>query len=161
MVRALLLLLLLAGCAGRRDYPSLLPRTIETRNDAEPVRPAAIAQPDSALDAKIAEARAALERSAKSFTPYAERATGLVARAKEAPAGSEAWLDAQAALADLDILRAESSARTSDLELLTIERAAAVAPPYPALDAAYAEAKAQLEAQEARITALTQQLPTK
>ncbi|MBX9813704.1 MAG: hypothetical protein K2X76_03295 [Sphingomonas sp.] len=160
MIRALFLLLLLAGCAGRRDYPSLLPRAIETRDDAEPVRPAPVAAPDSALDAQIAEARAALARSAASFASYLERAAALVARAKSGPAGSEAWLDAQAALADLDVLRAESSARTSDLELLTIERAATNAPAYPALDAAYAEARAQLKDQVERTTALAAQLPT-
>lgn len=161
MVRALLLLLLLTGCTGRRDYPSLLPRAIETRNDAEPVRSAPVAQPDPALDAQISAARDALSRSASGFATALDQATALVARAKGAAAGSEPWLDAQTALADLDILRAESATRTSDLELLTIERASKIAPPYPALDAAYADAKAQLQAQEAQITALTAQLATR
>ena len=161
MRSALLLgLLLLAGCAGRANYPSLLPRAIESRNDAEPVRVPTVAAADPRLDTQIAEARVALERAAKDFAPYAERAATLVAKAKGAPAGSEAWLDAQAALADLDVLRGESSARTSDLEVLTIERASAGAPPYPALDAAYAAAQAQLREQTEKTAQLSAQLPT-
>ena len=45
----------LAGCAVPDvSAPSLLPRPIEGRSEAEPERPAPVATPDPALDAKIA-----------------------------------------------------------------------------------------------------------
>ena len=92
--------------------------------------------------------------------PAAERAALLVAQAQRLAPGSSEWLDAQGALGDLDALRAETSAQVSELELLTIERAAAGMPAYPALDAAYARAKAALEAQAGQTGLLSAQLPT-
>ena len=48
---------LLAGCSeNRAQFPSLLPRAIETRDDAEPVHIPAPPAADPALDARLADA---------------------------------------------------------------------------------------------------------
>ena len=160
MKRFLLLSLLLAGgCAqtsGR--YPSLLPRAIETRNDAEPMPSAPAIVADPALDAAIATARAALARTQADFAIQATRAESLAGAARGKPAGSEPWLDAQSALADLDVLRAQSSATLTDIEQLTIDRAAAGQPPYPALEAVRGDAATQHGDEGTIIDALTARL---
>ena len=153
--------LLLSACAhtdsGR--YPSLLPREIETRSDAEPEVVAAVAEPDPALDAKIATSVAAVATNKRDFATAATRATGLVQRAKGDAVGGERWIDAQSALADLDIYRAQSSGVVTDLEELALERAADGKPSYPALDAALKDAQAELDAETARIGSLQSMLP--
>ncbi len=146
---------LLAGCtepAGR--YPSLLPRAIESRSDAEPVRPVAVATPDAALDGRIAALNAVLARAAADFSRSAEAAEARVAVAAGTARGSEAWIEAQSALAELDAARGATLGGLADLETLTIDRGAAGQPPYPALDAAVTAARAQSERQSARIAML-------
>ena len=92
-------------------------------------------------------------RRARAVADFAEAdraASGLLGAGARATVGSDAWLDAQTALAGLDTPRADLLAVVTDLEQLAIARAAAGQPPYPALQTAQAEAEADL----ARITAL-------
>ena len=159
MIRALPLLLLLGGCAqssGR--FPSLLPRAIETRDDAEPMPapPAVVADP--ALDARVAAAVAALAKTQADFETGAARAESLVKAAKGKAAGSDEWLDAQTALADLDVVRAQSSSTLTDLEREAIDRAAAGHPPYPTLEAARTQAMTQHSDEGTIIEELSAQL---
>lgn len=135
-------------------YPSLLPRPIENRDDAEPVRPDPVATPDAALDARIAQKRAAAADAAKRFQAAAITAESRVAVARGVPAGSEAWVAAQTALADLDAIRGGTVELLTELEQEASARAQAGTPAYPALDAAIAEIGALATTQAARSKAL-------
>lgn len=128
---------MLAACTTTDGgYPSLLPRPIEGRDDAEPARPDPVAAPDSALDARIAQRRQAAAEAAKRFQAAAITAESRVAVARGVAAGSEAWVAAQTALADLDAIRGETVQLVTDLEQEASARALAGAPAYPALNAA-------------------------
>ncbi len=82
------------------------------------------------------------------------RARPMVQAAKGTGEGSERWLGAQVALAELDVARTAIDVPLGDLERLAIDRAAAGAPPYPALDAAVAQANAAAAAQRTAIATL-------
>lgn len=156
----LMLLLALSGCASpTARYPSLLPRAIELRDDSEPVRTVPDAAPDAALDTKIAELQAALAESNATFAAARTRAEPLTEAARSAAIGSDAWLNAQAALSGLDGARGQTLATLSDIDRLSIDRAQAGLPPYPKLTMALEAGSAQAERQAASITALQRQLP--
>lgn len=145
----------LAACtAADGGYPSLLPRPIESRSDAEPARPDPVATPDAALDRRIAEARALADAAAKRFQSAALEAETRVAVARGLAIGSDPWVRAQSALAELAPIRGETSQIVSDLEEMAITRASAGDPPYPALDAVIAEIGAIAKAQDDRVAAL-------
>lgn len=127
-------LLVLAGCEPSvTAYPSLAPRAVEKQGFAEPVVPDAEVAADPALDAQLASLRMRLDGIASGFTAAAVVADRRAVAARGRPAGSEPWLDAQTALATLDDWRAQASALATDVEELAINRAATLAPPYPAL----------------------------
>jgi hypothetical protein len=151
-----------AGCAAPRDdgYPSLLPRAIEKRGFGEPVSKAPpVAAPDAALDAAVAEQRAVLTTAATAFGAQADRAEQLAARARGAAAGSEPWIAAQVALAELDTLRGGTAGALADIERMAIDRAAKGEPPYPALESLLAEARRQNEGEVARIGRIEGSMP--
>lgn len=160
---ALLALLLAGACTETVStrYPSLLPRAIERRSDAEPVTPVAVAvaEPDSALDATLVRSRTALDAARKDFATAATRAENLARAARGAAVGSDRWLDAQTALAELDALRAGTSGLVTDLDDVSIARATGGAPPYPALETARAAAQAELDAETAVIARVQASLP--
>ncbi|MEN2785490.1 hypothetical protein ACFOKI_12265 [Sphingomonas qilianensis] len=160
-VSGLILGAALGACAqtGTTTYPSLLPRAIETRSDAEPVAVVAVAEPDPALDALIADKTSALDAGKRAFATAATRADGLARAARGAAVGSDRWLDAQTALAELDSFRAGSSGLVTDLDELLVARAADGKPPYPALQTARDAAQAELEAESARIATLQASMP--
>ncbi|WP_423602344.1 hypothetical protein [Sphingomonas sp. MS122] len=145
----------LTACTVENDgYPSLLPRPIESRDDAEPVRPDPVAVPDAALDARIAQKREAAAAAAKRFQEAAIRAESRVAVARGVAEGSEAWVAAQTALAELDSIRGETVQLVSDLEEEASQRAQAGTTAYPPLDAAIAEIGGMATSQAERSTAL-------
>ncbi|MBX9860435.1 MAG: hypothetical protein K2Y20_12730 [Sphingomonas sp.] len=159
MKRFLLLLPLLASCAQPSSrFPSLLPRAIETRDDSEPMPASPPIVADPVLDARLTTALAALAKTRADFETQAARAEKLVKAAQGKPAGSEAWLDAQSALADLDVLRVQSSSTLTDLERDAIDRAAEGHPSYPALEAARAQATTQHDDEGVIIETLNGQL---
>lgn len=154
--------LALAACA-RDDtvYPSLAQRPAELRGFAEPeAPPPAPLRPDPALDARVAELTTRLKAVTAGFDRDASRADAAAARAGARTVGSDAWLDAQTALAALDDWRAQATEIASDASDAASERAARLDPPYPALEAAQAAADAEVARQDARITALSARLPT-
>jgi hypothetical protein len=151
----LFVVIALAGCTqSPNGYPSLLPRPIEAQSLAEPERPMPVATPDAALDARIAGLTASLAAGNQRFATAAQEAEAKVAVARGVPEGSEAWLDAQAALSTLESLRAPTLIALADLEGLVIERGKAGQPPYPALESAVAATDAMANAQADRISAL-------
>ena len=150
----------LAACAQQGgDFPSLAPRPIERMSLTPPSRPAPVATPDAALDAKITALDKQLAQAAAAFDPAADRARSLVEAARSAGVGSGPWLDAQTALAELDGIRAQSTAAMSALDELAIARASALQPPYPALETLHARGNAQVERESATISHLQNQLP--
>ena len=164
MTRPLLLAaiaLSLAGCARESgSFPSLAPRAAEKQGFAEPApRPAPISTPDAALDARIASLDANLSSIAKGAAADQASAERLAIAARGRPIGSDAWLDAQSALARLDDWRAQVSSLASDVEELGAERAASLAPGYPALDALSARVSAEATRQGEVIARLSAQLP--
>lgn len=145
----------LAGCTVANDgYPSLLPRPIESRDEAEPVRPDPVAMPDAALDTRIAQRREAAATAARRFQEAAIAAESRIAVARGVAVGSEAWIAAQSALAELDSIRGETVQLVSDLEEEASQRAQAGTPAYPALDAAIAEIGGMATSQAERAKAL-------
>jgi hypothetical protein len=154
--------LLSTGCAEQRvsRYPSLQPRPIERRSDAEPVAAAATAAvPDATLDATLADYDRTLATTDTAFTPAADAAERAVRAARGDAAGGERWITAQTALAKLDGFRAATSSAVTDLDELAIGRARDAKPPYPALDALHARGEAQLTAEVNRIAAIQAMLP--
>ena len=120
-----LVALSLAGCT--RDttaYPSLAPRAVEQLGFAEPEVPIVEAKPDPALDARIVALGRSLDGTTTGFTADAAKAETAGARARGKPVGSDAWLDAQTALAQLDDWRAQTSSLLTDADGLASDRAA-------------------------------------
>ncbi|MFV1920506.1 hypothetical protein VPH46_13905 [Sphingomonas sp. MJ1 (PH-R8)] len=151
-VLPLVVLLLASGCVKERgDFPSLLPRAIEQRSDAEPERPVPVATADPALDAQIAKLTSAVDAADTAFRKAADRAEQLARAARGSAQGSERWLDAQTALAEVDVARSEIQQPIAELERLAIDRAAAGEPAYPALDAALKSSRERADAQVQRV----------
>lgn len=153
---------LLSGCAERAAsrYPSLLPRPIESTSVTEPeTPPVAPATPDAPTDAKLVTLKTALDESQSAFGPAADRAEQAAIAAKGQPAGSELWITAQSALAELDGYRATTSATLTDIEDLAIARATAGQPDYPGIETLRAAAEVQLKAQSTRIATIQAMLP--
>lgn len=150
----LLIILACGGCA-RDDgpYPSLSPRAIEKLGfdvpDAPPPVPVVA---DPALDVEVAAADARTDRAARDFTTALVGVERAARAARGAAAGSEAWIAAQVALADLDSSRAELSEVLANLDELAVKRAATLAPDYPSLEAARARIRTELDRQAAAIT---------
>jgi hypothetical protein len=137
---------LLAGCAAQDTAtPSLLPRAVEGRSDAEPERPAPVATPDPALDAEVAGLVARRTKASADFASADRTAQRALAAGARAAVGSDAWLDAQTALAALDDGRAKLLGVLSELEQLAIARAAENAAPYPALETARIDTDAEVD----------------
>ncbi|MGI4731371.1 MAG: hypothetical protein ACRYFW_06455, partial [Janthinobacterium lividum] len=119
-----LLALSLAACSGAgARYPSLAVRPAETRSWAEPVAAPATLVADPALDAQIAAAGIALEKDGQAFDAADHRATPIVQAARGQAAGSDRWIAAQSALAELDTQRAATSDTASSIEDLATTHA--------------------------------------
>jgi len=159
-VPPVLLAALLAGCAQDHSaYPSLAPRPAEKIGFGEPATTPVVAAPDPALDAQLRHQGETLDRIAAGFDRDAAIATRGATAAKGQPAGSEAWLTAQAQLATLDDWRAQASAAVGDVEQLALDRAAALQPAYPALEALQARARGEADRESAAIRSIQDELP--
>ncbi|WP_132907951.1 hypothetical protein [Sphingomonas sp. BK235] len=158
---ALIALPLISGCsADPSGYPSLAPRPIEKMGFEEPATPppAPIAA-DPALDSRLTAIAATRAAAARAFDAAADRAATRTTAARGAAVGSERWLDAQTAVAELDSLRSTHADSVGQLEELAAARAQALQPAYPALDQALDAARATAAAQTRRIDSLAAALP--
>jgi len=157
----LLTALLSSGCVEQSvsRYPSLQPRAIEHRSDAEPAEAVAAVAPDTALDQIIAAHAKMLAEADAGFAPAADSAERAARAARGNPVGSDRWIAAQTALAKLDTFRAATSTAVTDLDEAAIGRARDAKPPYPALDALKAKGDAQLTAEIERIATIQALLP--
>jgi hypothetical protein len=153
---------LLAACAADPTvYPSLAPRPAEKLGFEEPARPPATpSAPDPALDARLATITQQRATAARDFDRAAARADTLARAAQGAKVGSDAWIAAQTAIADLDALRSAHSDAIGTLDELAGARAQALQPAYPPLERELAAARAAAATQTARIDALTAALPS-
>lgn len=151
---------ILSGCAtDGGNYPSLAPRPIEKQGFAEPVSKPVEVSADPTLDAKLANMGRQFDTIARGFAADAAKAETAVGAAKGQPVGGERWIAAQTALASLDDWRAQGSALLTDVEQLAIERAATLAPDYPALATLRDRVKADTDAEGATIARLSGSLP--
>jgi hypothetical protein len=143
-------------------YPSLAPRPIESRSDAEPVvPPPGPVAADPELDRQIAAAMAAVDKAHAAYTTAADKAESAAGKPGSQLVGSDSWVGAQAALADLDAQRSATTTAASQLEQLITGRGVAGEPPYPALDDAYAKAQAVADAEVKRTAAIKARLGEK
>ncbi|MEG3090947.1 hypothetical protein [Sphingomonas sp. PB1R3] len=152
----------LAGCARDRDttpYPSLAVRPVEKQGFAEPAAKPVVLRPDPALDARIAEITRLLDTVEAEFTKAHDQAQARAVTARGQAVGSDAWLAAQTELATLDEIRARGSAILTEVDDLTIKRAAALEPDYPALIALRERATALTTRQAQQIKVLSASLP--
>jgi hypothetical protein len=158
---ALALTLLATGCADHAAarFPSLLPRAAEKASMVEPEIVVPVATPDPALDARVATATQSIATTHSAFADAVAKTEPLVTAAQGATVGSEGWIAAQTALAQLDTYRADSSTLVADLEQVAIDRGTAGLPPYLALDAAHDAAQAEFDAEAAKIGELSAKLP--
>ena len=148
------------GCASQPlNAPSLLPRAIENRSEAEAVRVPAPVVADAALDAEIARRSAAFDAAVRAYDAAVPATERKLQTGRSAAEGSERWLDAQTALAELGQARAAIDGALAAIEALAITRDAANDPPYPALDAALAVAQARFDAAAATDARLRAILP--
>lgn len=153
-------LLTTAGCAhDDATYPSLGIRPIEKLGFGEPEVKAAVAVPDPALDADLARMAKTLDGIATGFARDAATTEAMAKAARGGAVGSDAWLNAQTALAGLDDWRAQTSSLLTDIESRATDRAAKLEPDYPALGALRDKAQAENARQDATIARIQAALP--
>ena len=116
-------------------------------------------KPDPALDATIAEKRRDLETITRGFAADAATSAGQVRAARGQAVGSDAWLEAQTSLAALDDWRAQASSLETDVDGLIQDRAATLAPVYPALATLHDDVQAEATKQGEAIDRLQSTLP--
>jgi len=154
----------IAGCARDvtgDDYPSLARRAAEAQGFAEPEAPAApSARTDPALDARISAMRARIAALATGFARDAAAAERAGVAARGRPVGSEPWLAAQSALAQLDDWRAQVSGLASEADDLAVARAERLEPEYPALSDLRAAIRVEAAGQTTTISRLQALTPT-
>lgn len=149
-----LVALAVTACTTPQGYPSLALRPIETRSDdVETPTPAPVVA-DAALDQKIAALSGTLATNDAAFSAGAVKADAAIKVPGAQAIGSDAWVGAQASIADLGVLRGDTLGLMTDLEEMAGDRGVAGLQPYPSLDAALARARGQLDAQDKRIAAI-------
>lgn len=151
---------ILASCAQETaTFPSLAPRPIEQTETRVLPRPMPLATPDSGLDRQLSTITKQLADADSTFAATANRVASLTDAARAAGVGSAAWLDAQAALADLDAIHAQSTAALSALDALAIARASKLEPAYPSLTTLQNRGATQAEQESSAIAELQKRLP--
>ena len=127
---ALSSLILLAGCAGAIDAPSLAVRPSEAAAAIDaaqpalavaPITPAAIVPLDAATLARLQSSISAAQASVAPFAKAAEPARVAVANAAGAAIGSDAWIAAQVAVSRLERTRDAATAALAEVDLVRRE----------------------------------------
>ena len=145
----------LAACTQAPGaYPSLGKRPIESRPDAVAETPAAAPVPDAALDTRIAQLSAQVDSAHQAFAVAADKAEAAARRPGARQVGSDAWVGATAALAEVETHRSDTQSSATELERAMTDRGVAGLPPYPALDAAYQRAQGLADTDAARIATI-------
>ena len=153
-------LLAMTACSqDTNSYPSLGIRPTEQIGFAEPEAKPVVTKPDPTLDTDIAAFQQRLKTIADGFAKDAASTDSAARAARGGAVGSEGWLTAQTALAGLDDWRAQASLLVTDIEARATDRAATLAPAYPALDAVRDAAAAEADKQGATIARIQASLP--
>jgi len=148
-------LLLLGGCTGLSDTaPSLLPRAIESRSDAEPQAEPLVSEPDPGFEAELARRARRFTDADAAFASVAATGERVIANGSGAAVGSDPWIAAQSTVSELEAARAVSESALADLEQLAIERGTAGKPPTAALDAAIEAGNAAMDRTNATLARL-------
>ena len=123
LLSLLTLSLIVVGCTTPARPPSLLPRSIESRAEAPPPPPAAIPVPvDAATAAKLAALVAEANAGDADFTKADQSGARAIAVARNAPDGSEAWIDGELVQSVLQVARQRSAAALAEIDALAIAR---------------------------------------
>ncbi len=115
----------LGACtAPNGSFPSLAPRPVEQRSDAEPAPPSITPGPvDTALSADLKKMLADARKGDADFSaalPATERA---VSAARGASPSSESWIAAQTQLSGLDATRAPTASAMAAIDSLYVSLA--------------------------------------
>ena len=157
---AIALVISLGSCTVRDDgFPSLLPRPIEQRSDAEPVVAPTSPIADPALDTDIVRLEKALADTKAAFDASTAKAERLARYARGATAGDSRWLDAQVALAELDVLRGETGNVVMEINQLEIGRSVDAQAEDPRLTRLIGQAADQTQSERERVDAVAAALP--
>jgi len=155
---------LASACSTAVDHPSLAPRAVERFTVAAPeTAPAApTVAPARPANASLQQHVAALAAEARKadvrFREYLSETEHRVESGTSAAPGSEAWVQAQAAISGLEMLRAPVSVSLADLDALQIAAAeegtgtdSAVISTLQEVDVIEAAQRASIDALRARI----------
>lgn len=158
---ALVLTVLLAGCAAPANVPSLAPRPAESIDPRLPVpEPAISTTPTAGLVQKLESLVAQAVAGDQAFTPLADRARQLADSA--GPKESESWVVAQQALSIAVGARTPVTTAAGDIDALGAQRIQALggigAADLKAIDAAAARVTAIDEREAAAISAIQAKL---
>lgn len=116
----LALLLLVAGCATKGDYPSLAPRAVEQLPFEEPIKVDPPVAPDPDLRGRAAALLADARAGDGSFEAAYARALPLARGA--GAAGSDSWVLAQEAISRVEAARMGTTRALAALDLLVAEQ---------------------------------------
>jgi len=125
-----MLALMLAGCGGVHEYPSLAQRPAETafaQVAPAPTAPQGPATPDPATVQQVDSLRADAARAAETFARRAKEAEHLAQAARGTELGSEAWAAETVAMAALDSARSDTALPLADLDALLVRTAVSAA----------------------------------
>ncbi len=144
--RFLLLLLVLTGCAPRVDAPSLLPRPFEKEIPA--AKPIESSCADADVDGFIVSTHAQLAHADSDFSKAATAADA------SGPSGSEAWITAQSARSQAEVLHGQALdvISTIDSRMADLTNTGCDLAPYATLRSAAQEV---VDRQAARLDALS------
>ncbi|MFN3425312.1 MAG: hypothetical protein ACK40C_11480 [Novosphingobium meiothermophilum] len=156
---------LLAGCADRNQFPSLMRRPAEAayRTTSTP-RPASngAASLSADLPARLDGLLAAAREANAQFEQRRSAATAAISAATGAAPGSERWSVASIALAGLETARSRTALPLADLDRLEAEASNRAVDgsdlDLKAVRAAREQVDALMQRQDAAITALRQRL---
>ena len=121
---ALLLVLLLGGCAGSLEsYPSLAARPIEHSGATAPIAAAEAVPLDPAVLARAAALVVSARSGAAAFEAAGRAGCGIIGRGLGAAEGSEAWVAAQQSFSAIEAERSPTRAALDDLDALVLDQA--------------------------------------
>lgn len=116
--------LVISGCGGPVDAPSLAVRPIEQRAETTPAAPTPALKPiDPALAARIAVLSREVSEGDARFTTLESEARRRVSAGRRAATGSEAWIEAEQARSALSAAHQATTSALAELDGLLVAQA--------------------------------------
>ena len=121
------LCLVMSGCVGPANPPSLMPRAIEAQANAPPPAPPVAVQKqiDASMAAKLAASIAEANAGDTDFLKADQGGMNTILAGNRAPEGSEAWVAAEVARSALQVARQRSAGALAEIDALAIAHAEA------------------------------------